>query len=109
MALNLLQMMAYAEKAESLTAKSQSDTAVPKEAMDKSRAEQIEATNLKAEAAELETESEKEELMTKEDDIKAEEYSAKSAEDQSEATNDHPRRYSGSWLCTQVNDYAEWS
>ena len=49
--------MAHAEKAESLTAKSQSDTAVPEEAMDKSRAEQIEATNLKAEAAELKTES----------------------------------------------------
>ena len=60
MALNLLQMMAHAEKAESLTAKSQSDTAVPEEAMDKSRAEQIEATHLEAEAAELETESERE-------------------------------------------------
>ena len=106
-------MMAHAEKAELLTANAQSDTAVSEEAMDKSRAEQIEATNLKAEAAELETESEREEIMTKEDYIKAEEYSAKSVEDQLESeatcTSDHPRRYSGSWLCTQVNDYAEWS
>lgn len=52
--------MAHAEKAESLTAKAQSDTAVSEEAINKWRAEQIEATNLEAKAAELETESERE-------------------------------------------------